>query len=703
MSSLRTTEAFDEAIEDLAEQTREAREPIAVSEADEALRSSVVEALGSKLPRAVVLRVPAALDQLERVACDIGAQVGPGAAAAIDEHLQTRPENISELLEQCLEDRPLIVDGRNLVGNLGSGTDPAMRHALSEQLESLARLMDRRASCVLTPGRPKQAFAAGHAPFTSDELGDPARIWQYADCQTEVYVLLLGVCALRGVPIEEASKAPAYVPEPDALRDEIDADLAEHEVALLDMLCAHARPLPREIVARRSLERAIDFGQQLRLWHADRSSVWVTRGWSTWWERARPEPYKLDWHRNLACWFRDEASQGVAERSGGHLLEALRHFTFAGDDEQAKRCARYGVQSIVGRARDLSRQREYARSASLYQFVVDSATSSPPRLPVSDKLHAYSLHYLHYNRNRELTTGAPLAPTIEGYERALELWPQNAHFWSRLVRAYFYQDQPDAATKALAALARACKVVPGHHDKYTVLIARTVDGLIQRDKPDKYRLSAALVWARHEPQNHLERSTFRRLQVVLAEGWETSWLRIPGGPELVFHRPVRVQLEFIERKTKWIATFPELRKTAVDDGPREALTQLIEAVRETTRELVKALSHRLTASERLQKQVLISTIDIVASQLQAAVPEQAWVVGELAEGPEAILFRTTDGQLHPLAPELASTMLDHHPRLARFATDEVGRPVGPAVELSEPFRGEASELWSALRTRRTGG
>lgn len=695
MSTLRTTPAFDDAVEALAEQTREPSKT-QLREPDDVLRTMVVQAVAARVPRAVVVQVPPALDQLERVASDIAAQIGPSAAAAVDERLSTRPDSITEVLEECLGDRPLIVDGRDLVGDLGRGTDPNLREALRDQLGLFERFLDSRARCVTVSGKPRQAFARGYAPFTTDELGDPAAAWDHLGCETEEFQLWLSLNILQDQAVDDA-QLPSFLPQADTLRDQIQTELSGPELSLLDMLCAHARPLPRTIIAQQSLERAVEYGHQLRLWHADQSTAWVTRGWSRWWERARTKPDRLAWYRSLASSFHNEANRGADEERGSNLLEALRHYTAAGDDESAKRCARYGVQSLVGRARDLSRRREYGRAASLYCFVAESARAQ--RLPVSPQLHAYSIHYMWWNRNRDLEPGAPLAEAAQGYREAVELWPENAYFWSRLIRAYFYDNKPQLA---LSALEQGRRAVPEHREKHSILIARTVDGLLEPEKPDEYRFAAALVWDDHEPSNHRERSTFATLTAALAQGWETRWLRVPGGPELAFHRPVRVQLEFVAGKGSWIAQLAELRATEIGPSPRAALTQLVETLRETTGQLLRVLTHRLPAKDRLRKQIMLSTIDVVASQLQAAVPAQVWVIGELVKDPTGVMF-CADNERYPLSAELADLTFDRHPRLARFATDAVGRPTGPALELSGPFRGEASELWAALRARRTSG
>src|SRR5690606_23656022 len=159
------------------------------------------------------------------------------------------------------------------------------------------------------------------------------------------------------------------------------------------------------------------------------------------------------------------------------LLEAHRHYSLAGDDEQAKRSARYGVGVIVNRARTLSKEGDYLRAASLYEFVTECAELQ--KLPINNEMHAYAVHYSHYNRYRASAHTVLLRDTIAGYKHACALWPENAHFWSRLVRAHLYKGEPETA---LDVLEQALAKVPEHPRKHTVLRARSVDRLLEKDQ-----------------------------------------------------------------------------------------------------------------------------------------------------------------------------------------------------------------------------
>lgn len=504
----------------------------------------------------------------------------------------------------------------------------------------------------------------------------------------------LSYCALRGSSAD--ADLPQYLPSADALRKQLGGALADGEAQLLKYLCTHERPLPRNIVAALSLTPAVKSGVELGLWHANERSLSISRDWCRWWRDIEAPSRRCPLHLRLAEAFSEESRRGDSATLGPATLEAHRHFTLAGDDERAKQCARYGGGMLVARARALSLDKKYLDAAALYGFVASSTETG--ELPVPKELHAYAIHYKHYNRNRASEHGAPLDETIAGYERALELWPQHAHFWSRLVRAYFYAGDP---TRALQTLSKGQRRVPDHPNKSAVLIARTVNGLL---RSNEHRLDAALVWGGHRCNNPYELSIFELMRDRLHEGWETKWLRLPSGPELVFHRGVRVQLEYLPNKRSWLAELPALDASEMGARPVDALSTMIESLRDETKRMVRAFTHRLTAEERLRKQRLLATINIVASQLDAAVPKQVWVLGALDGSHATWTFRAHDDISSPLSPELELELeANTHPRFARFATDAVGRPVGPVLELSEPFRGSVRELWDEWRRKRSNG
>ena len=694
MSELRVTEAFEQGVEEVVERSKRAQQT-RIEQDDEALRAAIVHSVAARIPNSVVARVSAEPDQFFHAALEIAGQLGPAALTAVDERLRSQPSRVPSLLDELLADRPLIVDGRELIGDLGSGTDRDLRRAIREDLDELAALFDRRAKLIVSPRPPRERFAGGAAPITLGQLDDPSELWKAFGCQTETFQLWLSYQQIVGEsPATES--VPEYLPTSETLRGQIESALAGPQRRLLHVLCAHARPLPRTIVDAFSLGSAVDYGEQLRLWHADVSSVWMTRSWARWWRSYLPATQRLRFHKQLARHFHQEATRENPELSGPAWLETHRHYVLGQEDELAKQSARYGATVLVDFARTLSFEEKYQRAASLYEFVVENAEHNPPKLPVNDKLLAYAQHYLHYNRNRANAEGAPLGETIVGYERALELWPENAYFWSRLIRAYFYDGRPK---QALQARMRALGAVPDHHQKYTIIVARTVDGLMDVGRP----FEAALVWRDHQPLNHREGVVFGELVDKLTDGWSTDWLRIPDGPQLAFHYRVHLRIRYRARRQKWLAEIPELQTTKADSDPIGALTELVLNLREETRRLLEALTHELDEPERQRKQQLLGTVDVVTSQLQAEVPPYVWAVGELEQTNNGLYFRLGEDELHPLAPALGDTIFDRHPRFARFETDEVGRPRGPVLELEQPIRGEIGKLWDELRARRASG
>lgn len=700
-----TTREFDAEVEDYLP-TRGQRQ-VSVDEDDDARRSMVCQSLRSKLPRSVVVRVPTAPDQIDRVALDIAAQLGREASQAVDMALhRQRHEVYRDTLEHFLRDRLLVVNGADLVGNLGNQIDSTLQHALQDELADLRDFLSRRAAVLLRAQArsPANPSIKKSAPFSGGD--DPEnRAWEFFGRKTADYLLWTNLRLLQGRPI--SSDLPKAPPSPDRLRAKIVDQLPDRAAHLLNLLCAHERTLPHHIVESLSLEPAAELGARIRLWHVDESSVWVCRDWSRWWREAVAAPRRVELHRQLGHTFAKAYALCEANTNGLATLEAHRHFLLAGDDDLAKSYARFGGEMLAERARALSYQKKFNDAARLYSYVVDCA--SEHRLPISAHLHAYALHYAHFNRNRSTPDGAPLDVTIDGYERALELWPNNALFWSRLIRAHVYNND---LPRALEALRQATIEVPPHPNKETQLIARTVLRLLndREGRPQDFVFAASLVWGGHRARNIYEQDTFVQLVNRLRDGWNTDLLELPGGPKLVFNRPVRVQVEYLDAQRQWLAAIPELDVRQAGPTPADALSALVTCVREQTREFVRARVSQLSAEQRLRKQRLLALVDITVSRLDAEVPTHVWVLGELELDGGIVKFRDYEGEdgkageLHELSPDVMQQLeFDTHPRLARLATDAMGCPRGFVVELGEPLHGEPDDLWQQWREVISGG
>ena len=90
-------------------------------------------------------------------------------------------------------------------------------------------------------------------------------------------------------------------------------------------------------------------------------------------------------------------------------------------------------------------------------------------------MRGYARHYFHYNRAQ--CKAESIQETQRGYEEALLLWPENALFWSRLIRNKFLANDEEGA---MGALAKAWDLVPEHPERSSTLVVRTVDRLLGR-------------------------------------------------------------------------------------------------------------------------------------------------------------------------------------------------------------------------------
>lgn len=703
LKSETTTREFDAEVE--AYLPTRGQQQVFVDEEDDARRSMVCQSLRSKLPRSVVVSVPSAPDQIDRVALDIAAQLGREASQAVDMALHRQRHDVyRDTLEHFLQDRFLVVDGADLVGNLGNQIDSTLQHALQDELIDFRKFLSRRATVLLrAQARPAKPLTPKGPPFSGgDDSYD--RAWEFFGGKTADYLLWINLRLLQGRPI--STDLPETPPSPDRLRAKIVDQLPDRAAHLLNLLCAHERTLPHHIVEALSLEPVAELGARIRLWYVDGSSVWIGRDWSRWWREAVAEPRRAELHRQLAHAFAKVYALGEPNH-GLATLEAHRHFLLGGDDDLAKRYARFGGEMLAERARTLSYQKKYNDAAQLYSFLVDCANEH--RLPISAHLHAYALHYAYFNRNRSTPDGAPLDVTIDGYERALELWPNNALFWSRLIRAHVYNND---LPRALEALRQATTKVPAHPNKETQLIARTVLRLLndREGRPQEFAFAAGLIWGGHRARNIYEQDVFVQLVDRLRDGWHTDLLDLPGGSKLVFNRPVRVQVEYQDVQRQWLAVIPEIDARGVGSTPAEALPALVSDVRAQTRELVRARVSQLSAEQRLRKQRLLAVVDISVSHLDAEVPAYVWVLGELESDGQVVKFRDYEGEggkggeVYELSPDvMAQFEFDTHPRLARFATDAIGCPVGAVLELGEPLHGNPDDLWQAWRKVIPGG
>lgn len=330
------------------------------------------------------------------------------------------------------------------------------------------------------------------------------------------------------------------------------------------------------------------------------------------------------------------------------------------------------------------------------------------------RLRGYARHYLHYNRGYGQLESQ--AATERGYRGALSDWPGNALFWSRLVRVVCFQDRP---ATALADLEAAQDAVGDHPQKQTVLVARTVRGLLDKDR----LVDAVRIWGDYSADTPYAMEVEQRLHTALEAGWQIRRLVLDPEQPLVFVRPVEVRVA--RGGERWSAEFRGLRAFGYGQTPLEALQALVRTAREEVAALVRAYTSDLAAGDRLRKRLLLGVVDVRASAIDASPLDSYWYCGFLVRDREgAIWFRTAGERdlwfevpsglgidvLEPqprstgdslfgllFEPDLKPVVVDELPHLARVATDAQGAPTGPVIELRPGFRGSEEELWEEWR------
>jgi hypothetical protein len=304
-------------------------------------------------------------------------------------------------------------------------------------------------------------------------------------------------------------------------------------------------------------------------------------------------------------------------------------------------------------------------------------------------------HYVHFNRARaELES---LADTERGYRSALDHWPDNALFWSRLVRTELYGGK---TSQALQTLETARARVPAHDDKDAVLIARTVRGLLDR----QHLVDAILVWGSHAPATSYERDVASSLERALASGWLARELAVPAVEPLVFFHPQRVKVT--RSGAVWIAELTDLDTVARAASAREALMALIARVREDVTQLVAELTHTLDADTVARKQLLLGAIDIVSSHLDASSPPHVWVLGDVCQDEHGAYWLRTKGTrdlwFEIPADVARQTQLVDLPYLAEVVAGPSGVPRGPVIRMEAGY-GSSDALWERWRSRSQDG
>lgn len=654
----------------------------------------------------ILLRLSQTLDKVEHAVVTLGASLGPDCAFEVDDQLRRTPGQVRPaltLLERHLGGRPLLVDDADALEMTGAHDD--LQWMFSEAGRDLAHFLAERANLRTTVrADPARACAPGAADeplagidvaaLTRHVAGDPLRL------RLAVSRELLQLSETG----EGLADAPWARWTEGALLEEA-WHLADPEVQeLMTLLAAHVRPLDRSVVQSLGVsDLAIRRATASRVVEAGGSQLWLGRLWLPWVGRVSE---LRDAHERLAREF-EGRFEGADVGRHVAMLEAFRHYVAIDEDlSRARRFLRYGVASLLERAHELSaREHRWRPAAQLYREVLDlddnlrrGAVDAQSIAPIGALPRAYATHYWHYNLYKQ---GKEAIETTEaGYAEALQGWPSNALFWSRLVVTKFVAEKWQ---DALASLATATHAVPSPRARSRRLVERTARKLLARSHAAPSLVLAALaVWGDHRPDDPVRGDeTLRSIGDALTRGVATRVL--PSRQPLVFHRSV--QALFTQTDAGWSCSLEELGVLGVTGRATtalEALERAAAALREDTRRALTTASHKLSAHERERKRALLGRVDVVASGLVAGVERETWVLAKVERpaGREPLVRALDDTTLDASTVDVPEKRDDDDLWLVRVSADPTGAASQRIAAFEEALTGEATDaIWQRWAAR----
>ena len=506
---------------------------------------------------AVLIRIDPRLDAGSYIPLVIAEQCGAATVRETGRSLsggEAGAGGWQAVLERALSGRYLLVDGLDRLRAAGPAWE--LRGLVAPAFQGLAAWLDGRAAIGTQLGVPTPMLKP-----LPDARWAAKPLWSRVEQDPERYALavarelLLGTTDLSSA---QAWDAPSLVTD---LWEGMPTQLRE----LVAFLAVHARPMSRALFERLGLvpRDAIDQAQELSLIEVHRGQLSLPEPWYEAVEQLDPEPR----HRALADAFARLAGE-EAEANPLAVLEAHHHYAAIPDIERALAFAKFGAGALLETAVRQSMHGNRGESAKTYEALLqldervlaapsaprtswshvigegelgDSVVTAPSFSGLGKRTRAYVRHYLHYNRN--LANQEGLSETIAGYRKALQDWPENALFWSRLVSCVFVAKEESSA---MSALHEAYAAVPRHAERDRVLIVRTVDRLLDRDLV----LPALFVWGNYQGRAAVDRSVEARLDTRLREGWQTARLWAEGLPALDVESPVPMEIISSAEKTR---------------------------------------------------------------------------------------------------------------------------------------------------------
>lgn len=509
---------------------------------------------------AILVQIERDLDVGSYVPLSIAMRCGPEVLSQTAEHLRgptTSTDGWQGVIGQALRGKFLLVDGlEHLQASRAEWELPGL-YAPSSR--SLSTWLEQRAAMATLVGAPRYALRP-----VEDSRWTADRLWELTERDPERYALAVAREIMLGPGERRGWDEPSLMAD---LWDGMPLELRE----LISLLATHGRPIQHtlfeelELLSVESIKRARD----LALIDVHEGQISLPQPWYG--VSGQGKPVKR--HRILADAFAHVARGGAGHPNHLAVLEAHRHYAAIPDIEQALEFADFSVGPLLESAVRQSKQGYPERAVQSYEALLELDERCPGRL--ERRTRAYAKHYCHYNQALMLAerspdgTGENIEETIAGYRSALTDWPENALFWSRLVRKLFDASRESEAMEALRA---AYVDVPPHPERDRSLIVNTVDRLIARN----LLLPAVFVWGGHEWQSGSERAVEERLEKRLASGFQTTRLWAPGVAATQVNPPAHVTALWQLEQDGWICSSGELHRNG--ETRTEAVSSLVRAL-----------------------------------------------------------------------------------------------------------------------------
>ena len=518
---------------------------------------------------ALYVEVPAHPDRSLFVVSSLAHQCGPDAERCLGQALDGSGalRDWLHALDPFVADRPVIV---HMLGSTRKDIASALGDATG--LRWLAQ-RSRQRRVVFTPWRGPTSRRDAQ-PARSD-LWDSADVWRRVGADVDRYALAAAYATFVGT-----LPARAVASDTSRLAAALWAELPGRQQDFLGLLLTHDRALFEEHALALGLATKDDIEAAVRSHLVERRAgqlvlargVRLSKG-------LQPNALTTQQHLRLA-----QAFEGALEHPGSAVdrvtatIEAHRHYASILRIDEAFRLARYGFGVLLEMAVEQSRAGSFLDAVKTYEGI--EALADAARLPVDQKrrVRAYAVHYRHYNQYRARISA--LGETIAGYAQSIELWPENALFASRHVRALFYDRREE---EALTAFARAWAHAIERVESARYLVDRSILRLL-----DHGEVVPALALASKAPEK-ADAAVWRRLEAALATGAWTSRLWAPGLPGVDAPEPVRLRV--IREDSVWRALGPS--STWEEEQPLSAVTSFMrdQVFRALAARWVKATAH----------------------------------------------------------------------------------------------------------------